>query len=280
MVGIVSYGAYIPLRRLTTGPQTEKAVANWDEDSLTMAVAAGIDCLNGIDRKSIDGLYFATTTPPYGEKLTATTAAWALDLRHDILTADITDSLRAGTGALKMAADAVGADSAKNILVAASDLRLGGGGLDSGFGDGAAAFIIGDKNVIATNLRAPFLCTRAAFRIMKKQGGGRIINIGSISASRVWQNNAPYNCAKFGLVGFTHTTALEGRKFNITCGILHPGNTERDIHPPEGKGWTAEPYMSQEEIAAAAVFMASQPPHINVLEIIQLHKDQLYLGRG
>jgi NAD(P)-dependent dehydrogenase (short-subunit alcohol dehydrogenase family) len=135
-------------------------------------------------------------------------------------------------------------------------------------------------NVIATNLRAPFLCTRAAFTIMKAQGGGRIINIGSISASRVRYGNVAYSSAKFGLVGLTHTTALEGREFNITCGILHPGNTERDIRPAEGTGWTAEPYMSQEEIAAAAVFMAAQPPSVNVLEIIQLHKDQLYLGRG
>ena len=135
-------------------------------------------------------------------------------------------------------------------------------------------------NVIATNLRAPFLCTRAAFAIMKTQGGGRIINIGSISASRVRQFNVAYSSAKFGLVGLTQTTALEGREFNITCGILHPGNTERDERPPEGTGWTAEPYMSQEEIAAAAVFMASQPPSVNVLEVVQLHKDQLYLGRG
>jgi NAD(P)-dependent dehydrogenase (short-subunit alcohol dehydrogenase family) len=135
-------------------------------------------------------------------------------------------------------------------------------------------------DVIATNLRAPFLCTRAAFAIMKAQGGGRIINIGSISASRVRQFNVAYNSAKFGLVGLTHTTALEGREFNITCGILHPGNTERDNRPPTGTGWAAEPYMSQEEIAAAAVYMASQPPHVNVLELIQLHKDQLYLGRG
>ncbi len=150
MAGIVSYGAYVPLRRLSTGPKSEKAVANWDEDSLTMAVAAAIDCLGSIDRKTIDGLYFATTTPPYAEKLAATTAAWAIDLRHDILTADITDSLRAGTGALKMAADAVKAGSAKNILVTASDLRMGGGGMDSGFGDGAAAFIMGDEDVIAT----------------------------------------------------------------------------------------------------------------------------------
>jgi NAD(P)-dependent dehydrogenase (short-subunit alcohol dehydrogenase family) len=135
-------------------------------------------------------------------------------------------------------------------------------------------------NVIATNLRAPFLCTRAAFAIMKKQGGGRIINIGSISASRVRAQNVAYSSAKFGLIGLTQTTALEGREFNITCGILHPGNTERDIRPPEGTGWTAEPYMAQEDVAAEAVFMASLPPAVNVLEIIQLHKDQLYLGRG
>jgi len=135
-------------------------------------------------------------------------------------------------------------------------------------------------DVIATNLRAPFLCTRAAFAIMKAQGGGRIINIGSISASRVRALNVAYSSAKFGLVGLTQTTALEGREFNITCGILHPGNTERDNRPPEGTGWTAEPYLSQQEIAAAAVYMAAQPAHINVLEIIQLHKDQLYLGRG
>ncbi len=150
MAGIVSYGAYLPLRRLSIGAQSEKAVANWDEDSLTMAVAAAIDCLGSFDRKMIDGLYFATTTPPYSEKLAATTAAWAVDLRPDILTVDITDSLRAGTAALRMAADAVGAGSAENILVTASDLRMGGGGLDAGFGDGAAAFIVGDKDVIAT----------------------------------------------------------------------------------------------------------------------------------
>ena len=150
MVGIVSYGAYVPLRRLSTGAQSEKAVANWDEDSLTMTVAAAIDCLGGIARETVDGLYFATTTPPYGEKLAATTAAWAADLRPDILTADITDSLRAGTAALRMAADAVKAGSAKNLLVTAADLRMGGGGMDAGFGDGAAAFLIGDKDVIAT----------------------------------------------------------------------------------------------------------------------------------
>jgi NAD(P)-dependent dehydrogenase (short-subunit alcohol dehydrogenase family) len=116
---------------------------------------------------------------------------------------------------------------------------------------------------------------------MKKQGGGRIINTGSISASRVRQFNAPYSCAKFGLKGLTHTTALEGREFNITCGMLSPGNFDRDSDPVQTPpGMPKEPRMKQEEVAAAAVFMACQPPGVNVLEIIQLPKDQLYLGRG
>jgi len=134
--------------------------------------------------------------------------------------------------------------------------------------------------VIATNLRAAFLCTRAAFRIMKAQGGGRIINIGSISASRVRQNNAPYSSAKFGLVGLTHTTALEGREFNINCGILHPGLALPENMRDRAGGPPQEPSMTLEEIAAAAVYMACQPPHVNVLELIQLPRDQLYLGRG
>lgn len=131
--------------------------------------------------------------------------------------------------------------------------------------------------VIATDLRAPFICIREAFKIMKPQGGGRIINIGSISASRVRPNNAAYSAAKFGLVGLTHTAALEGRKFGINCGCLHPGETRRENRPP---GAPEEPAMEPEEVASAVVYMACLPPHINVLEMIQMPREQLYVGRG
>ena len=133
-------------------------------------------------------------------------------------------------------------------------------------------------DVINTNLRGPFLCARAAFRIMKTLGGGRIINIGSISASRVRPANAPYSSAKFGLVGLTQTIALEGREYNINCGILHPGLVIRNDGPPPKD--IDIPVMTPEEIAAGAVYMACQPPHVNVLEMVQLPKDQPYLGRG
>ena len=159
--GITSYGAYIPYHRM--GRETlhnawggfpvpgEKAVASFDEDSITMAVEAAIDCLGNIDRGSIDGLFFATTTSPYTEKLGAATIAAALDLSSEIRTADFTNSTRAGTTAINFAIDTLKAGSAQNILVIVSETRQGGPGghFEQALGDGAAAFLLGKKGVIA-----------------------------------------------------------------------------------------------------------------------------------
>ena len=76
------------------------------------------------------------------------------------------------------------------------------------------------------------------------------------------------------------TIALEGRDYNINCGILHPGVVIRDDMPEHIKKDKNIPAMSSEEVAATAVFMACQPPHVNILELVQLPKDQPYLGRG
>ena len=156
MAGIAAVGAYVPRYRLGSstdgwGSRVERSVANFDEDSVTMAVAAGLDCLTGRNREDIDGLLFATTTPPYAEKGCASIIATALDLRRDIFTADITDVLRAGTTALKQALDSVAAGSARQVLVIASDNRQGApkGEAERNSGDGAAAFIVSNENVIA-----------------------------------------------------------------------------------------------------------------------------------
>jgi NAD(P)-dependent dehydrogenase (short-subunit alcohol dehydrogenase family) len=134
--------------------------------------------------------------------------------------------------------------------------------------------------VVNINLRAPFLCTRQAMRIMKRQGGGRIINIGSISAQRVRPNSAPYSASKFGIVGLTHVTALEGRPFGISCGALHPGNTWSELTSDDGVPRHSEPMMQAAELAEAAVLMASMPPQVTVLEAIVMPTEQLYIGRG
>ena len=170
MVGIISYGAYIPFHRLShaeitrawgiAAPPGERSVAYFDEDVVTMAVAAATDCLRDVDNESIDAILFATTTSPYTEKLGAAIIAAALDLRGDVLAMDITNTLRAGTSAIYTAVNTVKAGAAKNVLVAIADCRLGSPAseFEYGFGDGAAAFVIGEDNVVAAMRGSHTLC--------------------------------------------------------------------------------------------------------------------------
>ena len=162
MIGIKSYGAYIPLMRLSQadiaqafdkGPaKGELAKANFDEDTITMGVEAGIDCLKGIDRNIVDAVYMATTTPPYREKQSATVISQALGLPRTTQTADVAHSLRAGTIGLGMAMGTVGSGRAKNVLLVGSEMRIGypGGEYERVFGDGSGAILIGDTDLIAT----------------------------------------------------------------------------------------------------------------------------------
>jgi NAD(P)-dependent dehydrogenase (short-subunit alcohol dehydrogenase family) len=136
------------------------------------------------------------------------------------------------------------------------------------------------NKVIATNLTAPLVCTRAAMRIMKRRGGGRIINIGSISGSRVRPNHAPYNAAKHGLWGLTQSTALEGREHDITCCCLNPGNVLVERRIGSGRAQDEEPMMTPDELAEVALTIAALPPHVEVLEATVIPHHQLYVGRG
>ena len=162
MIGILSYGIYIPMWRIdreeiakaagTASMRGERAVASWDEDSLTMAVEAGLDCLMGIDSREIDGLYFATVSSPFKEKQASSIIASALDLKKDIYACDITTSIRAGTTAIRAAVDAIKAGSARKILVLAADCRMGmpRSEFEQIYGDAAVALLIGQGDFIAS----------------------------------------------------------------------------------------------------------------------------------
>jgi 3-hydroxy-3-methylglutaryl CoA synthase len=129
----------------------EKAVANFDEDSITMAVAAGLNALKGFDRSKIQGVYMASTTMPYKERLNAGILSTALGVKDHIRAADFSGGLKAGTTALLAALDAVEAKRLDNVVVAASECRLGkpASPQELVFGDAAAAVVIGDEDVIA-----------------------------------------------------------------------------------------------------------------------------------
>jgi len=165
MIGIKSYGAHIPRYRLDRGLMQlalmflgfapikgEKAVANWDEDSITLAVAAAKDCLTGENHQKVDGLYFATTSPVFSLRQNAGIVSAALDINTNCRTLDFTDSAKSGTGALLAAADAITAGALNNCLVSAADCRSGriGGNADYVYGDGAASLLLGKDNVIAS----------------------------------------------------------------------------------------------------------------------------------
>jgi NAD(P)-dependent dehydrogenase (short-subunit alcohol dehydrogenase family) len=134
--------------------------------------------------------------------------------------------------------------------------------------------------VIGANLTGPFLCIREAFPIMKASGGGRIINIGSISAQRTREQMAPYTASKFGIWGLTQAAALEGRPHGIAVSCLHPGNTAVERRTVGGREADQEPMIATEEIARVALLMATLPPEANMLEAIVLPVTQLYIGRG
>lgn len=162
MIGIQSYGIYIPYHRVIRSDigkawggfqlPGEKAVANFDEDTTTMGVEACRDCLRGFDKGDITSLFLASTTFPYAEKQTSSLVAAALDLDQTALTIDISNSLRSGSNAVRLAMNAVDKGHSKRSLVCASDSRLGlpNGPRELEFGDGAAALLIGEGDVMAT----------------------------------------------------------------------------------------------------------------------------------
>ena len=167
MIGITSFGAYLPRLRLERNAifqamgwlspalmlvaQGERSMCNWDEDALTMSVAAARDALQGLDRQSLDGVLLASTTLPFADRQNAGIVATALNLRSDILTADYTASQKAATTALITALESIQSGQRQRILVIGADRRKTkpASFYEMWFGDGAAAVTVGDHNVIA-----------------------------------------------------------------------------------------------------------------------------------
>ena len=161
-IGILSYGAYLPRRRLQRKAiaaannwfapglrglaKGERALANWDEDTVTMAVEAARDCMAGLPAAGLEQLILASTTHPYDDRQNAAIVANALHLGSALRVLDVTGSQRAGTSALISALAAGG-----RSLVAAGEHRQAKAASpqEMHYGDGAAALLIGPGKPIA-----------------------------------------------------------------------------------------------------------------------------------
>jgi NADP-dependent 3-hydroxy acid dehydrogenase YdfG len=145
------------------------------------------------------------------------------------------------------------------------------------------------ETVVAVNLTAAFLCTRAAFGIMRHQRprGGRIINNGSLSAHTPRPRSAAYTATKHAISGLTKSTALDGRPFDIACGQIDIGNAATAMTEGVTDGALQadgsvrpEPRIDVTDVARAVRYMASLPLDANVATLTVMATGMPYVGRG
>ena len=162
MVGITGHSAYLPAYRISRDAIAaawqarsqggQKVCARFDEDSLTMAATAAADCMASLrdGKAGITGLFFASTTAPYLERMNASIIAAICDLGAEAFTADLSASLRAGTSGLALALDRVASEGGTALICAGEAREAEPGTADEQtFADAAAAVAVGDTGVIA-----------------------------------------------------------------------------------------------------------------------------------
>lgn len=163
--GILSYGMYVPQRRLQRSAihqsnqwfapglgglaKGEKAISGWDEDPITMGVEAGRYCLDGMDRSSVQALSLASTSLPFADRSNAGIAKEALNLSDNIVASDRTGSLRAASTLLL---DAMQHERLQLNLAADRRKAKVASPQEMNYGDAAVAFLTGAGDVIATCL--------------------------------------------------------------------------------------------------------------------------------
>ena len=215
--------------------------------------------------------------------------------RGNMLSESIEAAGEAGRNALAIPADVSDDESVAQLFGKIEELH---GRLDVLFnnaGIGAPAVEIDEltveqwKRVVDVNLTGVFLCSRAAFRLMKKQTpmGGRIINNGSISATTPRPFSAPYTSTKHAVTGLTKSFALDGRRHNIACGQIDIGNADTEMASKMKQGILqasgaveVEPTMDLEHVAESVLLMARMPLDANVLSMTVMATKMPFVGRG
>ncbi|OGK83099.1 MAG: hypothetical protein A2X52_04305 [Candidatus Rokubacteria bacterium GWC2_70_16] len=124
--------------------------------------------------------------------------------------------------------------------------------------------------MMAVNLRGPFLCCRAVLPAMVQQRSGTIILIGSVVTSRTLPGSAAYTASKYGLLGLARVLAEELRPHGVRVGVLSAGAVDTAL-------WDAVPspparsrMLRPEQVAEAALLMAAQAPTATLEEITLL----------
>ena len=136
------------------------------------------------------------------------------------------------------------------------------------------------QKALSVNLTGMFLCARAAFAQMRRQGGGRIINNGSISAHVPREHAVTYTVTKHAITGLTKQLSLDGRDLDICCGQIDIGNAESEMVAAMKAKVPDMPTMAVGDVARSVLHMATLPLDTNVLFMTVMANRMPYVGRG
>jgi len=114
------------------------------------------------------------------------------------------------------------------------------------------------RSVIETNLLGPFYAIRYAAPIMKKNGGGFIVNIGSLASINALAGGSAYNASKFGLLGLSDSAMLDLRHQGIRVAIVMPGSVATEF-AGEDPGATSSWKLAAEDVAEAVIDLVRFP---------------------
>lgn len=131
--------------------------------------------------------------------------------------------------------------------------------------------------MMATNVKGAFFGSQAAFRLMKRQQSGLIVNISSIAGKWHMPNESAYNATKWALNGFTGTLRMEAQPYNVRVTTVCPGGIDTpfwdkmDFYPfPTERIDPRKDFLSPDEVAATVVHIAKTSERYVVPEVMIL----------
>ena len=127
------------------------------------------------------------------------------------------------------------------------------------------------EQVIKTNLTGAFLCARYAFRLMKEQGGGSIVNVSSVVGIKGYPNQGAYTASKHGLVGLSKVLAEEGRPFNIRVNVICPGGVATEMVRQSRPDLNPDEIIQPEDVADLLEYLVKMPPRVSV-DLVHLRR--------
>ena len=123
------------------------------------------------------------------------------------------------------------------------------------------------ERILSTNLTSVFLCSRALVPVMRAQGGGLVVNVGSVASKQAFPGWSAYCASKFGLVGFSRALAQEVRDAGIRVSTVFPGSVDTPLWDTFANTFNRDAMLKADDVAAAIAYIAAQPPHLVVDEV-------------